>query len=597
MSISSNSRPSLTPGANASTSPANQRTFVTMVAAGKPGKVAMTPFVRAQLPAAAKVLVIGEFDGTMSCQDLEEHMSRFDQPAISIRLDQLDGKDLDEKTKDLDSLVSELRDKAYIDSNTTIYIAIHGKLFKNDFYLSASENGFSIETDRLLDMLNRGKESPGSKGTIQFAVCRSKILHKKLKDYPHDFIFYSGSKPIYIIDSNEVLKKQIEFSFDQKNHHTQPLNVLENASRYIGSNLVLSGNGNLRHIKISEKIKNEKSLTDEQLFRHLIYKFGTGSFTSIIKLLKKFDLNVLLSKNPDLRELIAYAANSEKEAFEKVITLLLLGVDPNIIDVTGHTALHFACIEGDEELIKCLLQNGANPSIKNEDGKTARDLLIDEGFEDTALLIDDFCSGKCFPRYSQQSMMFALCRKPYREVVQVVTAGKKAWLNAKDAKGDSLLTHSIKRKEYEISEDLIRARANVNSTNKNGNTALHVACIANTPIGLIRLLRIHGADFNAKNHRGFTPLIFAARQGRVEHAKNLVRFTANVNAQSLRGNTALHFAVLRNDVDMVKTLLDLGADKNIKNSTGKTPLDRARNKGFSDISNLLTTYRSAAEPD
>jgi ankyrin repeat protein len=65
----------------------------------------------------------------------------------------------------------------------------------------------------------------------------------------------------------------------------------------------------------------------------------------------------------------------------------------------------------------------------------------------------------------------------------------------------------------------------------------------------------------------------------------------------LRGNTALHFAVLRNDVDMVKTLLDLGADKNIKNSIGKTPLDRARNKGFSDISNLLTTYRSAAEPD
>lgn len=566
-------------------------TFIGVVDVGKPGKVAMTPSRSEKLNSPAKVLLIGEFGGTTRCQDLEQYMAQFDQPGISIRLDQLGGDCLEDKIKELELLITALRKKGLINSDTEIHVGVHGSSHENKFYLSTSDNVFSIEAVKLLEMLDRGKASPESKGTIQFAVCKSKHLHKKLIDYPHHFIFHSGSHPIYTFASTEIVKKQIAFSYRSQCFPPEPSKVFRNACMHIGSNLAMSGKGKFHQSRTSDIVSTRDGQSTQQLHRHLFYKFGFGSFDSIVRLLMRFDLKALLAENPDLNNLIGFAASSPKNAGEKVIVLLLLGVNPNAADGEGQTALHHACQEGDDELIKCLLQNGSTATAKNKDGKTPRDITIEQGFDDLAQLIDEFSSGRRFPEYSQQSLIFnLLCKSRYRESLQVIVQRQKFWLTAQNDSGDNLLLHSMKQKEYGISEDLIQAGIDVNVPNRNGTTALHYACIRNTSSELIRLLRTHEADFNAKNRRGFTPLIYAARHGRTAQAKLVVRFSGNVNERSLRGNTALHFAVTCNDIEMVKTLLDLGADRTINNDPGYSPLDRARRKGFVEITKLLETY-------
>ncbi|MEG4021668.1 ankyrin repeat domain-containing protein [Microcoleus sp. S13C4] len=118
------------------------------------------------------------------------------------------------------------------------------------------------------------------------------------------------------------------------------------------------------------------------------------------------------------------------------------------------------------------------------------------------------------------------------------------------------------------------------------------------------LLIAKGADVNARDTLGFTPLHFAAAYGRVKLAKMLIAKGADINAQSephidwdvsnslctykLRrflpdncmGITPLFFA---GSPEMAKLLIAKGANVNAKNKNGITPLHTARSKAIAQI--------------
>ena len=89
----------------------------------------------------------------------------------------------------------------------------------------------------------------------------------------------------------------------------------------------------------------------------------------------------------------------------------------------------------------------------------------------------------------------------------------------------------------------------------------------------IRALLAEGADLNAKNSNGQTPLMLAAGTfGRIDTVRTLLSAGAAMNAQDISGRTALVMAILANDVDMVQALLANGADIELKHGLGTTPL-------------------------
>ncbi|MCT4625090.1 MAG: ankyrin repeat domain-containing protein, partial [Schleiferiaceae bacterium] len=51
----------------------------------------------------------------------------------------------------------------------------------------------------------------------------------------------------------------------------------------------------------------------------------------------------------------------------------------NLSDYKGNTALHYAVENGEIEIVKFLVSQGAEPSITNNKGKTALDLAIKKG--------------------------------------------------------------------------------------------------------------------------------------------------------------------------------------------------------------------------
>ena len=123
------------------------------------------------------------------------------------------------------------------------------------------------------------------------------------------------------------------------------------------------------------------------------------------------------------------------------------------------------------------------------------------------------------------------------------------------------------------------AGADVNAKDKGGLTPLHSATLRNA-VEIAEFLLNNGADVNAKNYYdGLTPLHIAVMRNAVEGVEFLLNNGADVNAKNYHnGLTPLHIAVMRNVFRVAELLLNNGADVNAKNSDGWTPLFIATNK-------------------
>src|SRR5207344_1458282 len=89
-----------------------------------------------------------------------------------------------------------------------------------------------------------------------------------------------------------------------------------------------------------------------------------------------------------------------------------------------------------------------------------------------------------------------------------------------------------------------------------------------------------GAAVNARSQSGFTPLLFAARQGDLESAQILLAAGANVNETSPAGMSALVVASASGHEELAQFLLEKGADPKLADGSGVTALHYAIRKGF-----------------
>ena len=132
-----------------------------------------------------------------------------------------------------------------------------------------------------------------------------------------------------------------------------------------------------------------------------------------------------------------------------------------------------------------------------------------------------------------------------------------------------------------------------------GKTSKELIALSNAArTGNIAEVKKHlaaGADVNAKDKDGGTPLHQAARNGHKEVADLLIAKGANVNAVGdLFGGTPLHAAAFGDHKEIVELLIAKGADVNAKVASGfnkgMTPLDLAIDFKKPEIGDLLRKH-------
>ena len=229
----------------------------------------------------------------------------------------------------------------------------------------------------------------------------------------------------------------------------------------------------------------------------------------------------------------ALISAAEKGNKEMIRLLLNEGADVNAKDKDGRTALMDAVWQEDEEIVQLLLDKGADVNAVMKNASTALglalsgkgnvparnremiSLLLERGADASAALADVARSG------SLKSVQFLV--------------GKGAAVNFADASyGVTPLMHAAWHGHKEIVAFLLAQKAAVNMANKSGNTELwHAATNGHTAI--VKLLIKKGAAIDKTNHAGITPLMEAAARGHADVVRLLLARGAALNLKNNKG--------------------------------------------------------------
>ncbi|MDP3676403.1 MAG: ankyrin repeat domain-containing protein [Novosphingobium sp.] len=154
---------------------------------------------------------------------------------------------------------------------------------------------------------------------------------------------------------------------------------------------------------------------------------------------------------------------------------------------------------------------------------------------------------------------------------------------------------SVRKKEGDKVTDMLAAPGStlVNTRDvSTGDTALHIV-VARRDLTWVRFLAAKGANVNARNSKGETPLQLASNVGFVEGVEALLALGAKVDEPNSTGETSLIAATHRKDAAMARVLLKAGANAKRNDNSGRSALDYATLDGRSNP--VLAEIENAAK--
>lgn len=213
----------------------------------------------------------------------------------------------------------------------------------------------------------------------------------------------------------------------------------------------------------------------------------------------------------------------------------------------GMTPLMVGCIDGNDAIVRALLDAGAKTELRTDDGRTA--LMFAAGWGDAGkvqALLDAGARVDSRTTDGRTALMWAAHRGEPGSVQAILAAG--ADVNATNKWRQTALMAAAGSGSVEKVRALLDAGAEVNASDQRGETALHAAAAAETQAEIITLLVTRGGDVNAADADGVTPLMKAAERADAAQVQSLLAAGASRSAKDrINGWTAQDWAAKRDD--------------------------------------------------
>jgi ankyrin repeat protein len=256
-------------------------------------------------------------------------------------------------------------------------------------------------------------------------------------------------------------------------------------------------------------------------------------------------------------ELALLVSNGKKaEALQQIAA----GADVNAVRTDGSSALLYAAYQGDADLVKALLDKGANPNLRNEYGAFPLSESVQQGSQ---AIIDMLLAHKADP-------------------------------NLGNVESETALMVAARSGNLAAAQALLKAGAKVNAKETWGGQSAVMWAAAQSQTEMLKLLIKNGADVNAQgamrlwdrrtlseprpkdmNKGGLTALLYAAREGCTECIKILKDAGADLNATDPDRTGPLNMALMSQHFETAMALIKVGADVNQFDLFGRAPLFNA----------------------
>jgi len=227
---------------------------------------------------------------------------------------------------------------------------------------------------------------------------------------------------------------------------------------------------------------------------------------------------------------------------------------------SGATLLHHAALQGDAEMVKHLVAQGADAQAITNDGANALHWAAmgqGDGGAIVFLLAAGLSPDTPGPLGLNATHLASLFGR--MDALRALLAGG-ANPNARTVKG---ITPLHLAGSLTAAETLLQSAAAVDSTDDTGATPFIWAHTRE----LAALLKDHGANLNAREDwwsfvRGCTPLTKAVYQNDVDRARWLLDQGGEPNLGDINDLSPIYYAIWRKNIPMLHLLLDRGADPN-----------------------------------
>ena len=283
-----------------------------------------------------------------------------------------------------------------------------------------------------------------------------------------------------------------------------------------------------------------------------------------------------------------YAAIREND-MAKVRSMAADASARDAADGRGMTPLHYASAFGSAEAFRSLVEAGANVNAKTEQMVTPLHMAAWDPAR-VKLLLDKGADANVVSKQGRTPMMVAANYPGSEESLRLLLTKTKD-VNTQDQFEGTALMWAVQGGNPRAVKMLLDAGADSSKVSKPYGSALNN--VGSGDIATLKMLLAKHAPVNSATQMSFpvkngeialkflTPLHMAAPYGKPEAIKALLDAGADANAKDVRGMTPLMLAVSseNQDVRVAKLLLSRGAQVNVKSSIGETALDWANKFG------------------